>query len=495
MSLDSDLPYCFDLPTTPLPEMGKILVTGATGYVGGRLVEELLLRGYDIRVLARVESPELKIRWPEIEVVVGDALDYENLRKSLKDIEVTYYLIHSLLLGRNELEEAEKKAATNFRQAAEDNNVKRIIYLGGLVDKRAELSVHMKSRLKVAEELSSGTVPVTVLRAAMIIGSGSASFEILKQLSKNLRILLIPKWAKTRSQPIGIRDVIKYLIGVLELDETTGISYDIGGRSELTYADMLKILSGLLAKKKLYIPVSVSGYTFFGYIASLVTPVPAPIIIALFESAKNEGVCLNQSIRKVLDFELLSFPEAVIFALDREDQDKIHTRWSDAYPPAHDLAIKLDELATPDYESSYSLNSTKNASNLFETICRIGGREGWFHNNWMWRTRGMIDRLQMGVGTTRGRRSHSSLRINDVIGFWRIEDLQPNRRLLMRAEMKLPGKAWLEFIIKEKNSENQLTVTAYFYINSLAGKIYWYLFVPFHAILFKALIRDIETKS
>ncbi len=495
MSLDSDLPYCFDLYTTPLPEMGKILVTGATGYIGGRLVEELLIRGYDIRVLARVESPELKIRWPEVEIVVGDALDYENLRKSLKNIEVTYYLIHSLLLGRNELKDAEKKAAANFRKAAEVNKVKRIIYLGGLGDSRAELSVHMNSRHKVAEELSSGTIPVTVLRAAMIIGSGSASFEILEQLTKNLRIILIPKWAKTRSQPIGIRDVIKYLIGVLELDETTGISYDIGGRSQLTYVNMLKVLSGLLAKKKLYIPVSFSGYAFFGYIASLVTSVPAPIIIALFESAKNECICSNQSIRKVLDFELLSFPEAVIFALDKEDQDKIHTRWSDAYPPAHDLAIKLEELATPDYESSYSLNSTKNASSLFDTICRIGGREGWFHNNWMWRARGMIDRLQMGVGTTRGRRSNSSLRINDVIGFWRIEDLQPSRRLLMRAEMKLPGKAWLEFAIKEKNSENQLTVNAYFYINGLAGKIYWYLFVPFHAILFKALIRDIETRS
>ena len=497
MSLDVELPYCFDLPIKPRPEIGKILVSGGTGYIGGRLVRELMIRGYAIRVLVRSESPDYGILWPGVEVFVGDALNYESLCNAMKGVKIAFYLIHSLHFSRKNIEAIEIELASNFRKAAEKNNVGRIIYLGGLGDiqNRKRLSNHLKSRLKVAEELSKGTIPVTTLRAAIIIGSGSASFEILKNLVKNAPVLLIPKWAWTLCQPIGIRDIIKYLIGVMELNETRGKIFDIGGATTLSYVEMLKVLSGIFNKKNIYLKSSFSNYIFYGYVASFFTPVAAPIIMALFESAENEVICLNNDIKKVLNFEPLTYQEAIINALDREEQDGIRTRWSDAYPPAHELAIKLNEIKPPKYISTFAITTEKSASSLYQSICKVGGKEGWFHNNWMWRTRGMIDRVLMGVGTSRGRKSNSSLRVNDVIGFWRIEDLKPDERMLLRAEMKIPGKAWLEFKIGYLKELTKLSVTAYFSEKGVLGKIYWYLFVPFHNIIFKNLIREIEIRS
>jgi len=477
--------------------MDKILVTGATGYIGGRLVRELMIRGYTLRVLVRSESSEHSILWPGVEIIVGDALNYKSLCNAMKGVEIAFYLIHSLLLGRKNFEEVEIQSAINFRKAAEKNRVRRIIYLGGLGDiqKRKRLSNHLKSRLKVAEELSKGKVPVTILRAAVIIGSGSASFEILKNLVKNAPVLLTPKWAWTQCQPISIRDIIKYLIGVIELNETTGKTYDIGGGTKLTYVEMLKEFSGILNKKNIYIKSSLSNFIVYGYVASLFTPVPAPIIMALFEGAKNEVICLNNDIRKVIKFEPLTYHEAIINALDREEQDRIRTRWSDAYPPAYELAIKLHEIKSPKYVSIFSMRTNKSASSLFQSVCKVGGKEGWFHNNWMWRTRGMIDRILLGVGTLRGRKSNSSLMINDVIDFWRIEDLKKDERLLLRAEMKIPGKAWLEFKIDKFDEQNKLSVIAYFNHKGVVGRLYWYIFVPFHKIIFKNLIREIEIRA
>ncbi|MDA3954598.1 MAG: SDR family oxidoreductase [Bacteroidales bacterium] len=491
----ADIPYCVDLKTIPKPEIGTILVSGATGYIGGRLVKELLIRGYHLRLLVRSASPDHAKRWPDSEIVVGDALDYESLENAFKGVKVAYYLIHSLLHGRKNLEEIEVKAAANFRNAAEKNGVERIIYLGALGDDGCDLSTHLQSRNNVAVELVNGKVPVTVLRAAIIIGSGSASFEIIGNLVKNTPVVLLPKWSKTYCQPIGIRDIIKYLVGVLELGETAGKWYDIGGKTKHTYEEMIRMFSYLIGKKKIYINTFVSDYKFFGYIASLLTPVPAPIVMSLFEGIKNEVICKNIDIRKVLDFEPLSYSEAIILALNIESQDMIGTRWSDAYPHSHDLDAKLHELEKPKFISTYSRKSKKTTNSLYQTICKIGGKEGWFHNNWMWRLRGAGDKMIMGVGTSRGRRSNSKLRINDVIGFWRVENLEENKCLLLRAEMKLPGKAWLEFNIKNTDGENQLSVTAYFHPKGLAGNIYWYSFVPFHSIIFKDLLKDIEIRS
>lgn len=487
---------CADLPSMPNPRMGKILVTGAGGYIGGRLVPELQTRGYDLRLMMRGASHAHLERWPGSEIVVADALDRTSLYDALDGIHTVFYLIHSLLLGPREFELADIQAAANFRIAAGEQGVKRIIYLGGLGDTNTSLSPHLKSRMHVAEELMKSLVPVTVLRAAVIIGSGSASYEIIKNLAENAPVLPIPKWAKTRCQPIAIRDVIKYLVGTLETEETTGKSYDIGGRDILTYEELLKMLAALLGRKRFFLSSPISNIGLYSYIISLLTPVPHTITRCLLEGSTNEVVCQNDAIRQVLPFETLPLKEALVRAMSREEQDRVHTRWSDAYPPAHELALKLHELANPPrYSTSYSLLTGKKAPDIFISVCSIGGREGWFDNNWLWRLRGSIDRILMGVGASRGRRSSSTLRVNDVIDFWRVEDLKKNRKLLLRAEMKLPGKAWLEFDISSEGEKNRLSVKAYFATGSLFGKIYWYLCLPFHMFIFYGLIKQIEKRS
>lgn len=488
--------FCHDLPSRPKPHIGRILVTGATGYVGGRLVPELLARGYKVRVMVRVASPELKERWREAEIVVADALDLDSLKKALEGIHTAYYLIHSMLFGRRKFESMDIQAAINFRKAAEEKKVERIIYLGGLGDIRTGLSPHLRSRMEVARELRKGSVQTTILRAAIIIGSGSASYELIKHLVKSTFIFFIPYWAKTQCQPISIRDVIKYLVGVLEKSETSGKSFDIGGPDVLTYELMLKILVELLDRNTFFVPTPFSWIGPYAYIANLFTPVPGSIIRCLLEGIKNDVVCQDDAIKRVLPFQPLTYREAIVRAMSREEQDTVHTRWSDAYPPAHDLAIKLHELEPlPLYTSSYSLLTREVASSLFQSVSKIGGKEGWFQNNWMWRLRGMIDRIFMGVGTARGRRSSSSLRINDVIDFWRVEDLKPDERLLLRAEMKLPGRAWLEFTIQKEEDENRLSVKAYFQPRGVFGRIYWYVFLPFHFVIFNDLIKQIEKRG
>lgn len=486
----------YDVPSRRRPQIGKVLVTGATGYVGGRLVPALLARGYAVRVMVRAASPEHRQRWPDAEIVVADAADFKSLAGALAGIHTAYYLIHSLLLGPGQFESADILNAINFRKAAEEKQVKRIIYLGGLGDVRTTLSAHLMSRLQVAEELQAGQVPATILRAAIIIGSGSASYEIIKNLVRNLPVIFLPRWAKTRCQPICVRDVIKYLIGVLETDETAGRSFDIGGRDILTYEMMMRTLAGLLGRKKLFIRIPFSNLRSYAYLASLLTPVPAPITMCLMAGLKNDVVCLDDAIRRILPFESLSYREALVLAMTREEQDNVRTRWSDAYPPAYELAIKLRELEKPPaYTSSSSLLTDKSAAALFRSITRIGGKEGWFHSNWLWRLRGIVDRLLMGVGSARGRKIYSSLSVNDVVDFWRVEDIKPDALLLLRAEMKLPGRAWLKFRIDRENQKNRLAVEAYYQPRNFLGKAYWYIFLPFHFFLFDNLVKQIEKRS
>lgn len=494
--MNEDL-FCHDLPSRPKPnEIGTVLVTGASGYIGGRLIPELLARGYKVRAMVRSESPEYKTRWPDAEIAVADALVINQLQKVLQGIDTAYYLIHSLNLGVKEFEAADMRAATNFRKAAEQAHVKRIIYLGGLGDIRGPLSSHLENRMKVAEELRRGSVSVTILRAAIIIGSGSASYEIIQDLVRNLPILIIPHWAKNKCQPIAIRDVIKYLVGVLEISQTVDKDFDIGGRAVITYERMLKVLSILLNKKRIFLPSPISKIWFYAYFASLLTRVPNAITQCLMEGLKNKVICQENSIREFLPFQPISYKEAVVRAMSREEQDRVSTRWSDAYPPAHELALKLSDLkGYPAYTAYYSLLTDKEASLLFRSFCKIGGKEGWFNSNWMWRLRGLIDRMFLGVGHMRGRKSYSGLKINDVIDFWRIEDLRKDERLLLRAEMKLSGWAWLEFHISQEEGKRRLSIISYYHTRTFIGTVYWYIFYPFHEYVFHKLIKDIEKRS
>lgn len=493
---DKGYHFCRDLPTVPRPGLGKILVTGATGYIGGRLVPELLERGYQVRIMVRVQSPDHRERWPDAEIVVADALDAIGLKKAFEGIYAAYYLVHSLLLGKRRFESADVQGAVNFRTVAEEMGVRRIIYLGGLGDLSSTLSPHLRSRIEVGRELGKGKIPATIIRAAIILGSGSASYEILINIAKKMPILLIPYWTRALCQPIAVRDVVKYLVGVLEHDETTGKSFDIGGRDVLRYEEMIRILGEMLGKRTYNLPRFCSGVWSFAAMANLFTPVPWPIIRALLEGLRSDVVCQDNAITKLIPFETLSFKESIIRAMTREEQDNVHTRWSDSYPPAHSLAIKLMELeSSPKYIKTYSLITRKEAASVFSAVCKIGGTEGWFENNWMWRLRGMVDSMLGGVGIARGRRSSSGLRVNDVIDFWRVEDLKPACRLLLRAEMKLPGKAWLAFHITPRAHRNELTITAYFAPGGIIGNIYWYMFLPFHGIIFKDLLKQIERKA
>ncbi|HRY97849.1 MAG TPA: SDR family oxidoreductase [Bacteroidales bacterium] len=488
--------YCEGLGTLPQTGMGKVLVTGATGYIGGRLVPVLRQRGYDVRVMVRRHSREHRERFPGCEVVAADATQAEEVFWALKDVHTAYYLLHSLHLGQKRFEEVDQKLAANFRRAAEENGVKRIIYLTGLGHENAKLSAHLESRMMVARELEKGPVPVTLLRAGMIIGSGSASYEILHHLVKNTWIFFIPRWARTQSQPIAIRDVVRYLVGVLEIPETAGRHFDIGGPDILTYDEKLKVLARMLGLRRLFLPGLITWTPLYGYIASLLTPVPGPITKVLIEGCRNEVVCQNDDIREFIPCQNYGFQEALLKAMTAEEQDRVQTRWSDAYPPEYDLATRLDELNySPHYVSSYLLLTHKSPASLFEAFCQIGGRSGWFHSNWMWRMRGALDRLMLGVGMSRGRRSSSSLRVNDVIDFWRVENLREDHLLLLRAEMKLPGLAWLEFFTEKGEGINRLAVTAFFAPRGWRGHVYWYMFVPFHYIIFRNLLKQIERRA
>jgi uncharacterized protein YbjT (DUF2867 family) len=488
--------FCQDLPTEPLPQTGKLLVTGGSGYVGGRLVPELQRRGYKVRVMVRGDADSAHSLFPGTEIMEADALNLEQLRTALRGIDTAFYLIHSLYLGPKEFEAADIEAARNFRKVAEEEDLRRIIYLGGLGDVRVALSSHLRNRIEVAEELSRGSVPVTILRAAIIIGSGSASYEIIQYLVRRLPVIIIPHWARNRCQPISIRDVIKYLVGVLETPETIDQYYDIGGGDVLSYTDMLRNLSSILNRNTIIIHIPISMMSLYAYVVSLLTPVPNTIVRCLITGLKNEVICQDDSIKRLLPFEPIPYREAIVRAMTREEQDRVYTRWSDAYPPAHELALKLRELGGKTaYSAEYSLLTFKDSNSLFRSICKVGGKEGWFHGNWMWRLRGAVDRILLGVGSSRGRKRRSRVEVNDVIDFWRIEDVRFNRRLLLRSEMKLPGKAWLEFNISEESGVRRLTVRAFYDTHTLFGKIYWYIFLPFHYFIFRYLIEAIERRS
>lgn len=497
MALGEEETLCGDLPTRPDKEMGTVLVAGATGYIGGRLVPELIARGYRVRVMVRAVSPEHHERWPEADVVEADALDDKALRKALDGIDTAYYLIHSMLIGLHRFEGVDVEAARNFLKAAEENGVRRIIYLGGLGDTRTTLSSHLASRAQVAHVFRSGKVPTTILRAAIILGSGSASYEMINHLVRRIPVFLVPKWAKTKCQPIGVRDVIKSLIGVLEQPEAVNRMFDIGGSDVMTYKDILKTHVEVLGKKRAFIPSPISNIRFYSYITSLLTPVPVSITWCLMESVTHDVICQENEILKLLPFRRISCKEALVLALSREEQDAVHTRWSDSYPPDYELAFKLSEIeGAPTYTSSYSLVTAKPAEALFRSITHIGGKQGWFHSTFLWRIRGGMDRLLRGVGTTRGRRSASSLRVNDVVDFWRVEKIHYHRQLLLRAEMKVPGYAWLEFRVDPiTGDKNRLSVTAYYKTRGLWGHTYWYIFLPFHHFIFNDLIKQIERRS
>lgn len=482
----------------PNPQ-GIILVTGATGYIGGRLIPHLLEKGWHIRAAGR-SLEKLSCRpWshhPHVELIEVDIMNEASLALAAKGCRAAFYLVHSMLPGQKDFEAADRVAATNMKIAAQDAGLEKIIYLSGLGDEKKQLSKHLASRTEVAHILQSGKTPVTVLRAAMIIGSGSASFEILRYLVDRLPVMITPRWLETPNQPIAVRNVIEYLSGCLEKDETTGKTFDIGGTDILTYRKLMEIYAeeaGL--RKRVMIPVPVLTPRLSSYWIHIVTPVSASLARPLAEGLRYPVVCLENKIREIIPQKLLSCREAFHLALQVQQSDQIPSHWTDAglIPPV-ESAQKGDAKwagGTLFCDECTEITSA-DLDAVWYAIVSIGGKTGWYHADWLWELRGFLDRIFGGVGIRRGRRHPHELRVGDALDFWRVADLREKEKLVLAAEMKLPGKASLEFLI-EKTDQGQVLVkqTARFRPKGLLGILYWYLVAPFHRFIFPGMLRSL----
>lgn len=476
-----------------------VLVLGATGYVGGRLVPHLLNAGYTVRAVSR-SLQKLKGRpWathPNVQLVSADVINETSLAQAMEGCEVAFYLVHSMLPGEKDFEKTDRNAAKILVKAAEAAHLERIIHLSGLGEASSDLSPHLRSRAEVARILQEGPVPATILRAAMIIGSGSASFEILRYLVERLPVMMTPKWVATPSQPIAIRNVLTYLIGCLQTPETAGRMFDIGGPDVLPYRDLMKIYAeeaGL--PKRWIIPIPLFTPKLSSYWIHLVTPVSAAVARPLSEGLKNPAVCQENTIQTLIPQTLLSCREAIHLALERVQNHNIETHWSDAgsLPPV-EAAYPGDPNWSGGavYKDQRQIVVQTSTEDLWQYVVRIGGTTGWYYGNELWRLRGFLDRLFGGVGHRRGRRHPTVLMAGDALDFWRALEVEPFKRLRLLAEMKVPGTAILEFELHpQSNGDTRLVQTALYVPRGLGGLLYWYSVLPFHNLIFNGMLKGI----
>jgi uncharacterized protein YbjT (DUF2867 family) len=480
------------------------LVTGATGYVGGRLVPELLAAGYAVRVLARHPERLRDLPWShQVDVFAGDATDPASLAAALDGANVAYYLLHSLQEG-DSLESAERLMAQTFADCAQQSSVHRIIYLGGLAPDlpAREMSPHMRSRSQVGAVLRSSGKSVIELRAAVIIGSGSASFEMLRYLTERLPAMVTPRWVRTQTQPIAIRDVLRYLVGVIEVPSDVSRPFEIGGPDVLTYQEMMQRYAQVAGlRPRLILPINLLTPNLSSHWVNVVTPVPKSIARPLVLSLRHPSVCSEHDIAAYLPDPpggLVPFDEAVRLALTRTSEADVVTRWSGASvpgAPSEPLPSDPDWAGGSLHEDVRELTSTASPERLWTALERIGGDNGWYSSGFLWQSRGLIDRLIGGVGLRRGRRDPRTLVVGDVVDFWRVEELIAPRLLRLRAEMKNPGLAWLEFTIEPKGTGARLRQRAVFLPRGLAGQAYWWSVAPFHALVFPRMIRRIVEQA
>jgi len=472
-----------------------ILVTGATGYVGGRLVPRLLESGYKVRCLAR-DSSRLKNRWEGAEIYQGDVLDEASLNKALKGVETAYYLIHSMG-GDSEFSKTDIIAAENFARAAENQKVKRIIYLGGLVSPDENLSKHLSSRLQTGETLRKFSVPVTEFRAGVIVGSGSLSFEMIRYLTERLAVMITPKWVNTKTQPIAIRDVLRYLIEALKVEKSTGEIIEIGGEDILTYKDLMSIYAEVRGLKRYFIKVPVLTPSLSSHWIGFVTPLPSRIAKPLVDGLKNELICKSTKAKELFSITPISYKQAVELALQRNKEGKTETIWFSAYSSSTKNKVTPLHLTQKEGMIIEKRETVVNADadSIFKAFTSLGGKSGWYANL-LWRIRGYIDLLIGGVGLRRGRRSETELLPGDPLDFWRVEEIEENKLLRLRAEMKLPGKAWLQFQVEENSSSiSTLTQTAFYEPRGLWGLLYWYSVYPLHGLIFGGMIKSIKKSA
>jgi uncharacterized protein YbjT (DUF2867 family) len=472
--------------------MGKILVLGATGYIGGLLVPRLLLQGHHVHCVVRSPKKLAGKNWKNVEITQGDVLKPQTFVKAFEDVDVLFYLIHSMMGGKNQFESDDRVAAENVAHAARLSSVKQIIYLGGLGERNTARSPHLRSRHEVGDILRTSGIPVTEFRAGIIIGPGSASFEMIHHLVNRLPIMICPQWVNVKTQPIGIDDVLGYLVESVNNHAAKGEIIDIGTPEILTYKEMMLAVARVLQLKRFIIPVPVLTPKLSSYWMNLITPIPVSLARNLIESLRSETICENKKADELFSFKPATFEETVTRALERTQAGDLETKWTAASAPVTEADIDPSHLLT----EKQIVDVKTSPQNVFHVVSSIGGNNGWLFANWLWRIRGFLDKQIGGVGLRRGRRHATEIGIGEALDFWRVEDVQPGERLLLRAEMKLPGRAWLEYIIKETGTaRTTLIQTAKYYPKGLLGLLYWFLLYPLHSIMFRGLVNRIAKRA
>lgn len=478
----------------------RILVLGSTGYVGGRLVPLLLERGFAVRAAGRSVDKIRSRSWGDkVEAVRADMHDAESLKRACEGCSAAYYLVHSMSKPGRDFAEQERDAAYNMVRAATHSGLQRIIYLGGLGEDHEDrpLSKHLRSRAEVGRILALGPASVTTLRAAQIVGSGSSSFELVRYLADRLPVMITPAWVRTRTQPIAVRNVLGYLTGCLENEATAGLTLDIGGPDVLTYEELFRLyaeVAGIPRRRILPLPFVTPRLSSFW--VSMITPVPMALSRALIEGLRNEVVCRDTRIRELVPQELLSCREAIRRALEKTEQQAVETCLFDvgsACMPEWASADDPNYAGGTRFEMGYRARLQGDQDKVWDVVERIGGERGWYYGDPLWRLRALIDRVLAGPGRRGRPHGAGSPRVGDALDFWRVLASDKGRRLLLLAEMRLPGQALLEFRLDplwEKTVD--LSMTAKFLPRGLTGMLYWYAMYPFHVLLFRNIVENIS---
>lgn len=486
-----------------------VLVIGATGYIGGRLVPELLAAGHRVRCLARTPAKLADREWVDrVEVVQGDVLDPDSLGPAVAGIDAVHYLVHSMD-GGDDFRERDRRAAANVRDAAAAAGVRQVVYLGGLGVDGDDLSEHLRSRHEVGRVLADGPVPVTELRAAVIIGSGSASFEMLRHLTEVLPVMVTPRWVRTRCQPIAVRDVLAHLVDVLDRPAVMGRVLEVGGPDVLTYEEMMQLYASVAGLRRRWIvPVPLLTPSLSSRWVGLVTPLPVGLARPLVDSLVNEVVVTDPSAAEVLPRELRSMRDAFQLALRRIQDLDVVTTWAGADLPESVTGRPRTHLdpaepdpGDPDWAGGTVLSdeqevaSTASPATMFAILEGLGGDRGWYSPRLLWLVRGWLDKAVGGIGMRRGRRHPDRLTVGEPVDFWRVEVLERPQRLLLHAEMRLPGEAWLDLRVEPAADGCRLRQAARFLPRGLFGRVYWYALLPFHVAIFPRMARAIAAAA
>ena len=470
----------------------KILLTGVTGYIAQRLLPVLLDNGHEVVCCVRDKNRFQKKNYSsqKLTVIEADFLNKESLQDIPNDIDVAYYLIHSMSTQTGDFENMEEQCATNFKNRIEQTSAKQVIYLSG-ISNTEELSKHLSSRKNVETVLMSANFSLTTLKAAIIVGSGSASFEIIRDLVEKLPFMITPRWLQTKCQPIAIRNVVEFLIGVVGQSETYNKSYDIGGPDVLSYKEMLLRFAKIRGLKRRIVIVPVMTPKISSYWLYFVTATSYSLAKNLVNSMKIEVTCQPNNLAKLLGIKLIDYDSAIKMAFDKIEQNQVLSSWKDAQTSTllnKGLSNFIEVPVNGCFKDVRKLK-VENSTVSLDKIWAIGGKTGWYYGNWLWTIRGFMDQLAGGVGMRRGRRSDTEISQGDALDFWRVLLADKNeKRLLLFAEMKLPGEAWLEFKIDD---DQILTQTATFRPLGVLGRIYWYAVLPFHGLIFKRMINKI----